>query len=143
MNIFEKLKKLKKSIIKKIDIGSDIIRIDTLIGKRTSIEGNVTIIGNGKIDGSIIGPVKASGDLVIGEDAKITGDVSAGNLVVAGVVVGNINAKGQLSIKQTANVRGEHTAFSLIADEGSVFVGNCNIIENEESKDENEQKTLS
>ncbi len=120
--------KVKGFIDKNINFGSDILKIDTLIGKRTSIEGNFNAVGNCKIDGSINGEVKINGDLIVGEDAFIDGDISAVNIVVAGKITGNITANGQLSVKKTADVRGEHSAYSLIADEGADFVGACRIL---------------
>jgi cytoskeletal protein CcmA (bactofilin family) len=118
-------------IIKRVNVSSEIMKIDTLIGKRTVITGELTAAGNVKTDGIIEGNVKINGDLIVGEDAQINGDISAVNLIVAGAVTGNISAKGQLSLKETASVKGEHTAYSLIADEGSVLVGSCNILEKE------------
>jgi cytoskeletal protein CcmA (bactofilin family) len=125
----ELISKIKRAVTKKINVGTDVLKINTLIGEKTTIDGNISVIGNCKTDGRINGDVKASGDLVIGVPAQITGNVSGNNIIVAGVVTGNINARGQLCIKKTATVNGEHTAFSLVAEEGSVFVGNCNIIE--------------
>lgn len=116
---------------------SDIIKISTLIGKKTSVEGSLKVHGNVKIDGKVTGPIDASGDVVVGKSASIKGDISAANVIIAGKIEGNIFAKGQLSIKSTAYVMGEHTAFSLIVDEGSVFKGNCSILD---KKSENSDK---
>ena len=32
-------------------------------------------------------------------------------------------------MKHTAEVNGNHTSYSLVVDEGSVFLGDCNIME--------------
>ncbi len=126
------LTKAKGLLGKKVNVGSDIMKIDTLIGRKTSIDGHFTVSGNCKIDGAVTGEITVSGDLVIGKSAVITGNISAVNVIVAGGVNGDISAKGQLTVKDTAKVRGEHTVGSLIADEGAVFVGNCKILEREE-----------
>ena len=127
----EILSTLKHAMTKTGLSGREILKIDTLIGKRTTIEGDLTAVGNLKFDGKIEGPVKVTGDLIIGEDAVIDGDVSANNIIIAGKVNGNITARGQLAVKQTAMVHGNHTSYSLVVDEGSVFLGDCNISERE------------
>ncbi|NLB80539.1 MAG: polymer-forming cytoskeletal protein [Clostridiaceae bacterium] len=123
--------KTKALLSKKITAKREIIKIDTLIGKKTTVDGDFTVIGNCKIDGRINGTIKVSGDLVVGETAQIEGSISADNIIVAGIIVGDITAKGQLCVKKEANIKGEHTAYSLAAEEGCVFVGNCKILEQE------------
>ena len=109
--------------------GKQVLRINTFIGKRTTVDGSLVVIGNTKIDGIINGPVKVTGDLVVGEDGRIEGDISANNIIIAGTVTGSITAKGQLAVKQTAVVEGDHTSHSLIIEEGSVFRGRCDVLE--------------
>jgi len=121
--------KIKNILTNRLKINSDVVRIDTLIGKGTEINGDMTATGNIKIDGNIIGNINISGDLIVGENAEIKGDVYATNIIVAGTLNGNITVKGQLSIKHTAKVNGEHQSYSLIVDEGSIFTGNCKILE--------------
>ena len=69
---------------------SDIIKIDTLIGKRAVISGDVNGKGNYKIDGTVNGEVKVKGDLVTGEKSVITGDIVAKNIIIARTVTGNL-----------------------------------------------------
>ena len=67
--------------------------------------------------------------MIVGTSGRINGNIFADNIIIAGTVNGNINAKGMLCVKRTASVSGEHTAYSLIVDEGSVFKGNCSVLE--------------
>lgn len=133
------ISKIREKLSHNSGASSDVLKINTLIGKKTTVEGNMKIRGNVKIDGWVNGPVTASGDVVIGKSATIKGDISATNVIIAGNVEGNISASGQLSIKSTAKVMGEHTAFSLIVDEGSVFTGNCNILDSKATTESSEQ----
>ncbi len=125
------LAKAKDFFTDKLSFDSEIVKIDSLIGEKTVIEGSFTAVGNCKIDGTITGDIKVSGDLVIDKTAKISGDISARNVIAAGEIIGNITAKGQLFIKKTAVISGEHTAFSLAAEEGCAFNGNCKVSEQE------------
>ena len=106
---------------------SDIIKIDTLVGKRAVITGDVNGKGNFKIDGTIDGDVKIKGDLVTGEKSVITGDIVAKNIIIAGTVVGNVEASGQLTIKHTGTITGDQKCGSLIVEEGSKVTGKCEI----------------
>lgn len=132
------ISKINEKLASRKKPSSDIIKINTLIGKKTAVEGSLNVYGNVKIDGKVTGPIDASGDVVVGKSASIKGDISATNVIIAGNVEGNINAKGQLSIKSTAYVSGEHTAFSLTVDEGSVFKGNCSILDKKSENLENQ-----
>lgn len=123
------LEKTKGLIPKKFNVNPEILKIDTLIGKKTVIDGDITADGNCKADGTVNGEVKIEGDLIVGTSGRINGNIFADNIIIAGTVNGNINAKGMLCVKRTASVSGEHTAYSLIVDEGSVFKGNCSVLE--------------
>ncbi len=111
----------------------DIIKIDTLIGKKTIIDGDISGKGNFKIDGTVDGNITIIGDLVIGDQSVITGNVSAKNIIVAGKVAGDITAKGQLCIKSTGSINGNQACGSLIVEEGSNVTGKCDITGNEET----------
>ncbi len=110
---------------------SDIIKIDTLIGKRAIIDGEVTGKGNYKIDGTVTGDVKVKGDLVTGEKSVITGNIIAKNIIIAGTVTGDVEASGQLTIKHTGMITGDQKCGSLIVEEGSRVTGKCEIIGND------------
>ncbi len=121
---------------------SDIIKISTLIGKKAVIDGNVSGKGSFKIDGVIDGDVSIGGDLVMGETAVITGNVTAKNIIIAGKLVGDIEASGQLTIKKTGSISGSQKCGSLIVEEGSSVVGKCEISGNAEIADEEEEETV-
>ena len=109
---------------------SDIIKIDTLIGKRAIIDGDLTGKGNYKIDGTVTGDVRIKGDLVTGEKSIITGDIVAKNIIIAGTVTGDVEASGQLTIKHTGMITGDQKCGSLIVEEGSRVTGKCEILGN-------------
>jgi len=123
------------NLMSRLNTKSNIIKIDTLIGRKTNICGDVSCTGNIKIDGKVYGDISVIGDLIIGERAEISGNISTENIIIAGVVNGNITAAGQFSIKKTASVKGEHTVGSLIVEEGSFFSGNCKILNPEKSRE--------
>jgi cytoskeletal protein CcmA (bactofilin family) len=101
-------------------------QVGTIIGPGAVIEGPLTTKDSTRIDGIIKGNVTISGALIIGQDGKITGTVSALNVYVAGEVTGNITApQGKIEISDTGKVYGDISCKGIIIDENAVFQGKC------------------
>lgn len=111
---------------KSMPINSD--RIDTLVGKNTGIEGALTAEGTVRIDGKIKGDVILSGNLIVGDEGSIKGNVKADSISLSGVIEGNVNAVNQLHLTTSAKLIGDIDAKSIIIDEGAVFHGNCKMV---------------
>ena len=60
--------------------------IETIIGRETSITGDLQGSGNIRIDGRIDGDVSIAGNVVIGESGIVQGDIKTGNLIVNGMI---------------------------------------------------------
>lgn len=119
---------------------STVIKIDTLIGKKAVIDGNISGKGSYKIDGTVDGNITVTGDLVMSNKAVVTGNITAKNIIIAGSVIGDIEASGQLTIKATGKISGQQKCGSLIVEEGSNVVGKCEISGNcEEDEKETEE----
>ena len=103
-------------------------KMDTLIGKGTSFEGTVNAEGTIRLDGKVHGGLNITGNLIVGEEGAVKGNIKAENAFIAGVVEGNVIATSQLHITHTAKLIGDITVKNVIIDEGAVFVGNCKII---------------
>jgi cytoskeletal protein CcmA (bactofilin family) len=86
------------------------VRIDTLIGVKTRINGDVEFRGGFHIDGCINGNVtcELGGDdlLSISESGCIEGSVVAPNIVLNGIVKGDIEASGRVEMGPRAQVLG-------------------------------------
>ena len=65
---------------------SDDISINTLIGPGSFVSGDIKINGFIRIDGDIKGKIESSGNIIIGERAKIQGNITASSIVVGGIV---------------------------------------------------------
>ena len=100
-------------------------KIDTLIGKNTDIQGGLQAEGTVRVDGKVKGDVTLSGNLVIGEQAFIKGNIKADNVHMAGVVEGNITATNQLHMTPTGKLRGDMNVKNIVIDEGATFQGSC------------------
>jgi cytoskeletal protein CcmA (bactofilin family) len=103
--------------------------VDTLVGVNTVFSGNIESEGTVRIDGKVKGDIKVSGDVYIGDNAVITGIITANNVHLAGTVEGNITSKGILKILSTARLYGDIKVNSFVADEGALFQGKCSMME--------------
>ena len=59
----------------------DDISINTIIGKGTSVHGNMHINGFVRLDGDIDGNLETDGNVIIGDGARLRGDVKAKSVI--------------------------------------------------------------
>ena len=102
-------------------------RIDSLIGPGTRIEGNLSFSGGLRVDGEIKGNVSSDegqpGTLVLGENAKIEGEIRVAHVVVNGTVVGPISASESLELQPNARVTGDVTYLCIEIQHGAIVQG--------------------
>lgn len=101
--------------------------IDSLIGAKTSVNGDVDFDGGLRVDGKVVGHVKAdagrASTLVVSELACVRGSVSAGHVVINGTVEGPIHAYELLELQPKARVRGDITYKAVEIHVGAVIEG--------------------
>jgi cytoskeletal protein CcmA (bactofilin family) len=107
--------------------------INTIIGPNTELVGDIETSGFTRIDGFIRGNVKAKGRVVIGERARMKGNVTGTNITIGGVVYGNVIADGHLIILSSAIIIGDIITRRIQADDGSFINGRVNVCQNDES----------
>jgi cytoskeletal protein CcmA (bactofilin family) len=85
-------------------------KIDTLIGAKTHINGDVEFVGGLHVDGHINGNVRAQPEagafLSVSEQGCIEGSVIASNVLLNGIVKGDIEAGDRLELGSKARVLG-------------------------------------
>ena len=86
------------------------VKIDTLIGLKTRINGDVEFVGGFHLDGTINGNVtcEVGGDsiLSVSEQGCIEGSVVAPNVLLNGTVKGDIDASDRVELGAKARVLG-------------------------------------
>ena len=103
-------------------------QVGTIIGPGAVLDGPLTTKDSTRIDGTVKGNVTISGALIVGQEGKITGTVSAMNAYIAGEITGNISApQGKVEISDTGKVIGDVTCKGIIIDENAVFSGQCDM----------------
>lgn len=100
-------------------------KIDTFVGKNSRFEGTLQAEGTIRIDGLFQGDLQIKGNVIIGEEGKIIGNINAHNIILSGNVEGNITASHQLKINTTGKLYGDIQISSFVVEEKAIFEGTC------------------
>jgi cytoskeletal protein CcmA (bactofilin family) len=85
-------------------------KIDTLLGRGTTIDGDIRFSGGLHIEGMIKGNLTADDKdamLVLSEHGHIQGEVNVPNIVVNGTIDGDVYANGKVELYEKARVCGD------------------------------------
>ncbi len=96
-----------------------------LLCEGTMIVGDIKTKNDVRIDGTIKGKVFTTGRLVVGNTAKIEGDIECANIDVFGLIMGNMTVSGTAALKAPARIIGNIVAGVLSVEPGVFFNGNC------------------
>lgn len=84
--------------------------IDTLIGAKTRIQGDITFSGGFRVDGTVIGTIIADGApdavLSISDQGTVEGEVRAPHVIINGVMKGDVTASERVELAAQARVQG-------------------------------------
>jgi len=94
-----------------------------ILSSDVEIKGTLKFSNDLIIDGRIEGEVNSEGDLTVGENAHIHGDINTRSVTVFGKIVGNIKVTDRCELKQNAHLEGDVQAGKLAIEEGAVFMG--------------------
>lgn len=110
--------------------------IDTIIGPGTKFEGSIEAIGIVRVDGEFNGNIVTKGDVIVGENGRVDGTISARNMVVSGSSEANLNCYEKLEIRSQGRVSGDITVKSIIIEENAIFNGKCSMRSKKENAKE-------
>ena len=110
----------------------DDISINTIIGKGSSITGTLKINGFVRLDGDIDGNLETDGNIIIGDSARIKGDVRAKAVIVGGIVAGNVIAQESVKLLSNSAVLGDVISRKVQIEDKATFHGHLISIKDEE-----------
>ena len=110
----------------------DDISINTIIGKGSSITGDMHINGFVRLDGDINGSLETDGNVIVGDSSRIKGNVKSKSVIVGGIVVGNIIAQDSVKLLSGAAVLGDIISRKVQIEDKVIFHGHCISIKDEE-----------
>ncbi|QHE84131.1 bactofilin family protein [Hydrogenophaga sp. BPS33] len=101
--------------------------IKSLIAQGTRIEGNVLFHEGLRIDGEVVGDIRASDAqaslLVISEVAQVTGQIHADHVIINGHVKGPVLAFELLELQPKARIEGDVSYKALEMHQGATISG--------------------
>ncbi len=93
--------------------------------KGVRLEGKLESPGTLRIDSHMKGTLASEGTLILGEHARVDGEITGNSVMIAGRFDGVIHAKGRVEIQTKAIVTGEIHTPCLIIEPGAIFDGRC------------------
>ena len=103
---------------------------NTTIAAGTSVVGDFTLRDSLHIDGSLNGDITSEGDVTIGKNGKLEGNIRAKHVVVSGQFGGSITCD-RLEIVSQGRVIGEVETAQLVIEAGGQFSGASRIKDEE------------
>jgi len=98
-----------------------------LVSRGVSIKGSVKFRNELLIDAEVEGTINSTGNLTIGERARIRGDIQAKSVKVRGSVEGNISATERCELQAGCTLHGDIETPRLVVDENVTFFGGAQV----------------
>jgi cytoskeletal protein CcmA (bactofilin family) len=116
--------------------------VNSIIGEGTTLHGDFNLNGLLRIDGTFVGKVRTSGKVLIGKNGQAECEIVAATVVIGGKVKGEIIATERITLLSTGVFIGNIVTPRLIIEEGVVFDGKCEIVEDKDKLEKIKQKYL-
>lgn len=91
------------------------------------VKGSLKFTNDLIVECVVEGEIISQGNLIIGENARISAEIQTGTVVVHGKVNGNITAIDRVDVKSGAEIIGDIKANVLTMEPGAVFVGRSTV----------------
>jgi cytoskeletal protein CcmA (bactofilin family) len=89
-----------------------------------TIKFETELIFDGKLEGEIL---SEDGNLTLGKNADVHGELKTKSVVVYGSVKGNISVLERAELKSTSQLTGDLKAMRIVIEEGAIFVGKSEV----------------
>jgi cytoskeletal protein CcmA (bactofilin family) len=107
------------------------VGFETVLGANCTLEGTLRSNSNVRLDGMFTGTLEITGNVLVGETAKITADINAKNISIAGAVRGNVTGK-KVQLLRTGRIWGDIHAQALTTEEGAFIDGKITMVSKEQ-----------
>jgi len=96
--------------------------------KSVRLEGTLEFPGTFRLEAQFKGAIISSQSLILGEGARVEGQIEGNHIIVAGRFDGVIFAKGRVEIHAKGIVTGEIHSPCLLIEPGGIFDGQCHML---------------
>jgi cytoskeletal protein CcmA (bactofilin family) len=91
----------------------------------SSIRGDLQFDDNFRVDGRIVGRIVSKGDLVVGKNGEVDGEIEVMNLYVFGTLRGKVKARKRVEISAGSKIFADIETETFDIDDGAQFEGHC------------------
>lgn len=102
--------------------------IESFIWQESCFKGDISTDKTVRVDGNFTGNIKKALGVIVGEKAKITGNINAEYVIVDGSVEGNIISSQAVELLNKSKVIGNIQTKILSVAEGAVFEGKSSML---------------
>ena len=96
-----------------------------ILGPGTVVKGEISVNGDFRVDGSLIGNIQCKGKIVVGETGRIEGEINCQSADFSGEVKATVKVAELLTLKESAKFNGDITTVKLAIEPGAKFSGTC------------------
>ena len=107
------------------EIIEDENKISTVIADDIEFKGRLVFKDSLKIKGSVEGKIESEGHLIVGIEAKVSADVTAGVISVNGTVNGKLKASKHIELFQKSSTHADIITPDIFIEKGAAFNGTC------------------
>lgn len=120
----------------------DDISINSIIGSGSFITGNLKVNGFVRIDGDIDGNLETDGNVIIGDNARIRGNIHAKSAIIGGIILGDVIAAENVKLLTNSVVIGDILSHKVQIEDKATFHGHCISIKDEQNFSTESEKYL-
>ena len=95
----------------------------SIIAKGTCLTGDVETDGVVKIEGKVIGNIRAARQVLVGKEGHVEGDIQSQEVIVGGRIHGSIQADERVELQASCSVQGDISTRRVLVEEGSQLDG--------------------
>jgi cytoskeletal protein CcmA (bactofilin family) len=118
---------VEKAQLPKPSVPPTPVGFETVLGANSVMEGTLRSNANVRLDGIFTGTLEITGNVLVGETAKINADINARNISIAGAVRGNVSGK-KVQLLRTGRIWGDIQATALTTEEGAFIDGKITMV---------------
>jgi len=107
-----------------------------LLGSGTTVKGDISLSGDFRIDGTLMGTIECKGKVVVGSSGVIEGEIVCQNADFSGQVKASVKVSELLTLKESARFTGDIITDKLAIEPGAKFSGSCQMASNERIRSE-------
>ena len=91
------------------------------------IQGELHFEDTFRIEGRVTGKIDAAGDLVVGENGEVDGEIHVRRAFLSGTVQGRVVAKERIELTATGRITADLESPTITIEEGAFFEGRCSM----------------